>query len=143
MAYIDEAYYTGKFKGTALADPSSFDRLAEIASDLIDGMVNIPVNTLDPDSDSYAKVQRACAFLVETIDANGGIDAITGVSASVGAGGSETLGDYSISAGAGESSRTGAATWFGDARNIVLLLLRAAGLMSRWAYAGTVIDNGI
>ena len=139
MAYIDYNYYSSTFHGTLIAE-SAFNRLSEIASDVIDSIVSKPVSTLDTTSDAYAKVKRACAYTVETLDANGGVDAITGFSAS--SANSESLGDYSISSG--NSAAQSSALWFGDIRipQLAYSLLQAAGLMSRWAYAGTVIDDG-
>lgn len=137
MAYIDYSYYTTTFHGAAIAE-KAFDRLAEIASDIIDGVVSKPVNTLDKSSESYSKVKRACAYIVETLNANGGIDAITGFSASSAT--SESLGDYSVSNG----GSNGEGLWYGDIRipKLTHSLLTAAGLISRWAYSGTVIDDG-
>lgn len=139
MAYIDYNYYSVTFHGTTIQQ-ADFDRIAEIGSDVIDGIVSKPVGTLDTASDAYAKVQKACAYIVETLYANGGVDAITGFSAS--ANDSESLGDYSISSGSSAGQRS--ALWFGDIRipQLASSLLHAAGLMSRWAYAGTVIDDG-
>lgn len=139
MAYIDYSYYKDTFHGSTVAE-SEFDRLADIASDVIDSTVCRPVNALDIDSDAYAKVKKACAYIVESLDANGGVDAITGFSAS--AHNSESLGDYSYSAA--NTTNQGSALWLGDIRipQLAYSLLSAAGLMSRWIYAGTVIDDG-
>ena len=55
-----------------------------------------------------------------------------------------SLGDYSESRNyASEASEAGV-VWFGDIRlpSLAVSLLRRAGLMSRWVYAGTVIDDG-
>ena len=141
MAYIDHGFYKDSFRGTAVSE-DSFPRLAEIASDTIDAIVTIPVSSLDQNSDAYVKVKRACAYLVESLEINGGIDAITGFSASSAS--SESLGDYSISSGGSSSESAGATLWYGDIRipQLAYALLRAAGLISRWAYAGTVIDDG-
>lgn len=139
MAYIDYSYYTSTFHGTIVAE-AMFARLAEVASDVIDSIVSRPVNMLDESSDAFSKVKKACAYIVETLDANGGIDAITGFSAS--SVNSESLGDYSVSNGNSAGQSTG--LWFGDIRipQLAYALLQAAGLTSRWVYAGTVIDDG-
>lgn len=42
MAYIDYTYYTDTFGGTAIEE-TEFKRLAEIASDVIDGVAIVPV----------------------------------------------------------------------------------------------------
>ena len=75
MAYIDATYYKDSFHCTTM--PEQFDRLADIASDIIDGIVSKPVQSLDKTSDAYQLVQKACAYIVETLDANGGVDATT------------------------------------------------------------------
>lgn len=140
MAYIDATYYKDSFHCTTM--PEQFDRLADIASDIIDGIVSKPVQSLDKTSDAYQLVQKACAYIVETLDANGGVDATTGLSdAGIS---SVSLGDYSESRNyASEASEAGV-VWFGDIRlpSLAVSLLRRAGLMSRWVYAGTVIDDG-
>ena len=140
MAYIDATYYRDSFHCTTM--PEQFDRLADIASDIIDSIVSKPVQSLDKTSDAYQLVQKACAYIVETLDANGGVDATTGLSdAGVS---SVSLGDYSENRNAASEASQAGAVWFGDVRlpNLALTLLRRAGLTSRWAYAGTVIDDG-
>ena len=133
MAYIDYSYYTSTFHGTTVAE-ALFARLAEVASHVIDSIVSRPVNMLDESSDAFSKVKKACAYIVETLDA------ITGFSASSVS--SESLGDYSVSNG--NSAGQGTGLWFGDIRipQLAYALLQAAGLTSRWVYAGTVIDDG-
>ena len=138
MAYIDQEYYTNVFHGSATVP--DFEHLSEIASDIIDTMVSIPVSTLDTESACYGKVKRACAYIVESLDACGGVDAVNGLSSS--SADSESLGDYSISSGKSESSGNG--IWFGDIKIPMLayMLLQQCGLVSRWVYKGTVIDDG-
>ena len=137
MAYIDQDYYTNTFHGTTVAN---FDRLAEIATDIIDSMVTIPVSSLDVTCAEYAKVKKACAYIVESLDANGGVDAVNGLSSS--SADSESLGDYSISASQSSSARSG--IFFGDIMipTLAYTLLTQCGLISRWVYRGTVIDDG-
>ena len=69
MAYIDATYYKDSFHCTTM--PEQFDRLADIASDIIDSIVSKPVQSLDKTSDAYQLVQKACAYIVETLYANG------------------------------------------------------------------------
>lgn len=137
MAYIDETYYITTFGGGSIV---GFGHLAEIASDIIDGIVAIPVSTLDTESAEYAKVKRACAYIVESLDANGGVDAITGMSSAMAE--SEHLGDYTISNS--QSNSAGSGLWYGDIKIPMLayMLLQQIGLLGRWAYKGTVIDDG-
>lgn len=119
----------------------TFNRLVEIASDIIDGVVYVPVNTLEVTSISYSKVQRACCYIIESLYINGGVDAIHGFSAS--SQGGESLGDYSYSSKV-DSQSQGSAARYGDIRvpALAMPLLNAAGLIPRWVYAGTVIDDG-
>lgn len=141
MAYAQYSYYIDTFKGTPIPE-ATFNRLAEIASDVIDGIVHTPVESLDTASTAYGKVQRACCYIIESLNANGGVDSIMGFSES--AKNSESLGDYSYSGGNASMQSQGSAVWYGDIRipAIIPELLRAAGLTCRWAYAGTVIDDG-
>lgn len=123
--YIDKEYYTTTFMGTPLPD-AEFARLADIASDVIDMVVQLPVPDLVPDA-----VKKAVAYEVECLSAQGGIDAITGFSAS--ASSSESLGQYSISKG----SIPGIPMVNGLPVSVMTIeMLRKAGLMKRWAYAG-------
>ena len=80
MAYIDETYYTGTFKGTAIAS-SEFDKLADIASDLVDSIVLIDVDTDDMSEAQIGYLKKATAYETELLYLQGGIDAITGMAA--------------------------------------------------------------
>lgn len=136
MPYIDCEYYTTQFCGTPI-DEIEFNRLAVIASDLIDSTVHSPF-TIDSLGEEEAEcVRKATAYQVETLFLHGGVDAAVGMGAL--AAQSESLGDYSITnrSGLATNSHTSIPTHNGiPVSPFVDGLLRRAGLMTRWAYAG-------
>lgn len=137
MAYIDYVYYTDTFGGTKIKE-TEFKRLAEMASDIIDGVAIREFVFDDLPDEAQALVKKAVAYEVETLDSQGGVDAIVGLSAqSIN---SEALGDYHVSGGSTAQN----AVNVGQIPSmdgipispLVVTLLRKAGLMNRWAYAG-------
>lgn len=129
MAYIDCVFYK-EFGGKPIP-AADFTRIAEIASDVIYGICRIK-----PDSEIEASPQfrQAVAYEVEMLYEQGGIDAIIGMSESSMSGGSESLGDYSISGGG--AAQSALPTYNGiPVSSLALCKLRELGLMSRWAYA--------
>lgn len=141
MAYIDTAYYKSEFQGTPIPD-SQFSRLESIASDLIDSVVSAPIIVADLGADSLALLKKACAYQVEHLFNLGGIDAISGMSELDM--GSEHLGSYSVSNAHGSSSSTSEHLTVDGIpfSAMTKALLKRAGLMSRWVYKGTRLDNG-
>ncbi len=133
MTYITKAYYLDTFHGTAVEE-NQFDRLAQAASDIIDAIVLIPINPGEHDMDSIA---RATAYQMEMLVAQGGMEAIVGLSSQAIT--SEQLGDYHVSGDAASASGDSAATppsFQGiPISPITLAILRKAGLMKRWLYA--------
>ena len=130
MAYIDKAYYDDEFSGAQIP-AYEFDRLADIASDVVYGIC-----TIKPDHDVLIgeTFKKAVAYQTEMLFKQGGVDAIVGFSVSSSSGGSESLGDYSISEGT--TQREAVRTYNGiPVSPMTLLLLRQLGLMARWAYA--------
>ena len=131
MPYINYSYYTETFGGTAIPE-SEFNRLAQMASDIIDDVVYIPIETVTDN------VMRATAYELELVYAQGGTNAITGFSASQI--GYESLGDYSLTAGASSSdngSANNTLTLHGiPVSQLAISLLRKDGLMNRWAGKG-------
>jgi len=95
MAYIDKTYYDDTFHGTEIPE-TEFTRLADIASDVV-----YDVCILKPKAEDLtdASFKKAVAYQVELLYQQGGIDAIVGFSEASQIGGSESLGDYSVSAG--------------------------------------------
>lgn len=122
MAYIDLTYYNQTFKGTEISS-DEFDRLADIASDIIDSVSRQPIDSVKALS---AEVKKATAYEVEMLNQLGGIDAITGLTAGIG-GGSESLGGYSVSSTQMVITKDGL-----PVSSMSIALLRKAGLMSRW-----------
>ena len=130
MAYIDKTFYDDAFHGVAIPD-DEFDRLADIASDVVYGICIIKPEADDLVGETFKK---AVAYQTELLYKQGGVDAIVGFSEASSSGGSESLGDYSISEG---SARQEAVRTYNGipVSTMTLLLLRQAGLMRRWAYA--------
>lgn len=94
MAYTDYTYYTGTYKGTAIAQ-SDFDRLAVRASAVIDLVTfdrAAAVVSAATDTTTIDKIKMAVCAVAEEIqdqDASG-VDGIT----------SERLGNYAVTYGA-------------------------------------------
>ena len=131
MNYIDATFYTDTFNGREIPS-ADFDRLAEAASEAIYAVCRVK-----PDEDMILNVdfKTAVCYETELLYEQGGLDAIMGLSVSAAAGGSESLGDYSVSAG---NSQSGVATLSGGipVSPMALQILKRLGLMSRWAYSG-------
>lgn len=129
MGYIDKEYYDDIFCGTPV-DDSEFNRLADIASDVIYGVCNVKPVQADTESDDFKK---AVAYEVEMLYKQGGIDAVAGF-AEASSNGSESLGDYSCS---GVTVVQGSVKTFEGipVSSMAIMLLRKIGLMCRWAYA--------
>lgn len=131
MPTIDKAYYTGTFKGKEIPD-SEFDRLADIASDVIHDICRVKPNETDLVDDRYKK---AVAYQVEFLYEQGGVDAIMGRSEAALAGISESLGSYSVSAKSGTQEGRVATKDGIPVSSMAMMQLRRMGLMSRWALA--------
>lgn len=133
MAYITAEYYRNTFQGVEIAD-SELARLIQAASDAIDLAAVLPIKEVTEN------VMRATAYQVECLYQHGGVDAIHGFSSvGAGVGGSESLGDYSVSNGSAASA--GSAGAFTVVNGIpispfAINLLRKDGLMRRWLYQG-------
>lgn len=130
MAYIDRTFYDTVLMGTEIP-ASEFDRLAEIASDVI-----YDVCTLKPEAEDLIDetFKKAVAYQVEMLYLQGGIDAIVGASEAAQASGSESLGDYSTSGGTARQEAVLVSNGI-PVSSMAVALLRRLGLMSRWVYA--------
>lgn len=127
MAYIDKEYYK-QFGGSNI--PDNFERIAEIASDIIDTISVRPIDSNN--TEQYALVQKATAYQVEMLNEQGGIDSIVGFASSTSVS-SESLGTYSVTNNS--NTQTSIKTINGiPVSTMALSLLKKAGLMSRWAY---------
>lgn len=130
MAYIDKAYYSDTFKGREIPE-GEFDRLADIASDLIYDVCRVKPKETDLVDDRFKK---AVAYQVEFLYEQGGTEAIMGRSEAAMAGSSESLGDYSVSANT--SAQQAITTKDGiPVSSMAVMQLRRLGLMSAWAFA--------
>lgn len=130
MAYIDRTFYNDTFHGTEIPE-DEFCRLADIASDVVYGICIIKPEAEDLIDETFKK---AVAYQVELLYRQGGIDAVVGFSEASYSGGSESLGDYSISEG--NARQEAVKTYNGiPVSSMTLMLLRRLGLMARWAYA--------
>ena len=136
MAYIDKTYYEETLNGISISE-SEFNRLADIASDIVYGICIIKPTADILISDPYKK---AVAYQVEMLYAQGGVDAILGFAEASYSGGTERLGDYSISAG---NTRHEAVNTFQGipVSSMTIMLLKQLGLMRRWAYAWRYNDG--
>ena len=131
MGYVGKEYYDNVF-GAEPIEEKEFERLAEIASDLIDAIILQPI-TDETDKEQLAK---AAAYQVEYIMAQGGVSAVTGNAESQKAV-TEKLDDYSISEAQTDAASQNQATFNGiPISPLTLSILRKLGLMSRWMYAG-------
>lgn len=131
MAYIDKTFYDTVLKGTEIP-ASEFDRLAEIASDVVYDVCILKPEAEDLIDETFKK---AVAYQVEMLYLQGGVDAIVGASEAAQTGGSESLGDYSTSSGT--TRQTAVLTCNGiPVSSMAVALLRRLGLMARWVYAG-------
>lgn len=138
MSYINEGYYKGTFKGTEIPE-REFPRLAEIASDVIDSIVTIKI---DEDTAQTDIVKKATAYEVEMLYQQGGVDAVIGFANGL-AIGSESLGGYSVSVAGNNGSQVIMRTKDGiPVSALAISLLKKAGLMCRWAYAGVYKNRG-
>ena len=130
MAYVDKSFYDEVLCGAEIPD-DEFRRLAEIASDIVYNACNQKPEAEDLVDETF---KRAVCYQVELLYQQGGADAIVGYSEASQTGGSESLGDYSVSAGttAQEAVKTLGGV---PVSTMSLMLLRRLGLMSKWAYA--------
>lgn len=131
MAYVTREYYMDTFHGESISD-GEFERLASCASDVIDALVTVPIDdTIDAD-----QLAKATAYQLEYINAQGGIEAVTGYADSQMAV-TEKLDEYSI-----QEERTDKAVQNQPGIGgipispLTISILRRMGLMSRWAFAG-------
>ena len=132
MSYVTREYYANTFHGITIPD-GEFDRLAEMASDIIDAIVYKEIDLEKIDNDLLAK---AASYQLEMIYQQGGIDAATG-SATSQMVTSEHLDEYSISEQQSEKAKAESLSLNGiPVSPLCVAILRKLGLMCRWFYAG-------
>ena len=126
MSYIDYAYYTSDFGGSAIPE-EEFDYLASAASLILDLLVMTPIEAVsDP-------IRRAAAYEAEILFAQGGIDALGGL-ASVTSGIDEKLGDYSIGTPYVSNEKRCYSIGGIPVSGITLAILKKEGYMNRCIY---------
>lgn len=131
MEYVSIDYYDTVFGGEPI-EAAQFRRLAEIASDLIDSIVMIPID----EHTDRERLSRACAYQVEYLIAQGGLDAVTGHANGQEAV-TEKLDDYSISRAQTDAAAKRQMSLGGiPVSPMTVSILRRMGLLNRWAYAG-------
>ena len=130
MAYINSVYYREKFEGTPIPD-SELKRLIDIASEIVQNLCTVTIYPEDLESDDF---KRAVAFQVELLYDQGGVGAILGRADAALSGGSESLGDYSVSVG---SSASESLMTLGSipVSPMTRMILGRMDLTSKWAYA--------
>lgn len=130
MAYIDQSFYSESFGGREIPQ-NEFERLADIASDIIYDVCNRKPNS---NIEANSVFKKAVCYEVELLYEQGGVDAILGFSEAALNGNSESLGDYSISAGT--TDQTAVTTYNGiPISPLAVMSLKRLGLMTKWVYA--------
>lgn len=127
MAYIDYSYYTNTFGGDVIPE-SEFDYMAARASDIVDLLVMKPVGSV---TDS---IKKAVAYEAETLFAQGGIDAVTGMGTTT-SGITESLGDYRISTPYVSNEKRTYSVGGTPVSGFTLGILVREGLMSRCVFS--------
>ena len=131
MGYVTKEYFDKTFHGTSMSD-AQFERMAMIASDVIDAVILQPITTLT-DAEQLAK---AASYQIEYLLAQGGIDAINGAAANQFAV-TEKLDDYTITEGLSDSAEKNKLSINGIPLSpLTISILKKLGLMHRWVYAG-------
>ena len=131
MSYITKEFYDNTFNGTTIPNVE-FERLADIALDVIEGVCTVKPTEKDRADVGFLK---AVCYQIEMLYLQGGVDAIIGFSESALASGSESLGDYSAG-GTGKDIGANAVKVGGIPVSwLSIYQLKKLGLMSRWAYA--------
>lgn len=135
MAYADKDDYFLVLHRTIVPDEDFF-ALANSASDIIDSIVTVEI---DEETAQSEEVKKATVYQIEMLYLNGGVSALVG-QADCNFVGSESLGGYSVSGSNASSSKVVTKDGI-PVSSLTISLLKKAGLMSRWAYAGRRDDN--
>ncbi len=127
MMYISYEYYVSRFCGTAIPD-EEFAYIASAASTVVDMLVSSPISVISD------KIRLAVAYEAETLYAQGGIDALSGLAA-VTSGIDEKLGDYSIGTPYVSNQKRCFSIGGVPVSGMTVAILKNEGLMSRCVYA--------
>ena len=126
MKYLSYEAYVATFGGSAVPE-EEFDYLANASSAIVDLLVSRPLTVITD------AIRLAVAYQVETLYAQGGLDAISGL-ATVTSGIDEKLGDYSIGTPYVANERRCYSIGGIPVSGITVSILRREGLMSRCVF---------
>ena len=127
MKYISYDYYISGFGGSAIPD-DEFDYVASAASTVVDLLVSSPISVITE------KIRLAVAYEAETLYAQGGVDAVSGLAA-VTSGIDEKLGDYSIGTPYVSNQKRCFSIGGVPVSGMTVAILKKEGLMSRCVLA--------
>ena len=127
MMYISYEYYVSRFCGSTIPD-DEFAYIASAASTVVDMLVSSPISVISD------KIRLAVAYEAETLYAQGGIDALSGLAA-VTSGIDEKLGDYSIGTPYVSNQKRCFSIGGVPVSGMTVAILKNEGLMSRCVYA--------
>ena len=127
MKYISYDYYISGFGGSAIPE-EEVGYVASAASTVVDMLVSQPISVITD------KIRLAVAYEAETLHAQGGVDAVSGLAA-VTSGIDEKLGDYSIGTPYVSNQKRCFSIGGVPVSGMTVAILKSAGLMSRCVYA--------
>ena len=127
MKYISYDYYVSSYGGSMIPE-EEFSYIASAASTVIDLLVTSPISAITD------KIRLAAAYQSETLFAQGGIDALSGLAA-VTSGIDEKLGDYSIGTPYVSNQKRCLSIGGVPVSGMTVAILKKEGLMSRCIYS--------
>lgn len=126
MRYISYDYYVSNYGGNTIPE-EEFNYIASAASTVVDLLVSTPITVITD------KIRLAVAYEAETLYAQGGVDAISGLAA-VTSGIDEKLGDYSIGTPYVSNQKRCFSIGGVPVSGMTVAILKHEGLMSRCVY---------
>ena len=126
MKYISYDYYVSCFGGSTIPD-EDFAYIASAASTVVDMLVSSPISVITD------KIRLAVAYEAETLYAQGGVDAVSGLAA-VTSGVDEKLGDYSLGTPYVSNQKRCFSIGGVPVSGMTVAILKKEGLMSRCIY---------
>lgn len=127
MKYISYDYYISHYGGSMIPE-EEFSYIASAASTVVDLLVSSPISVITE------KIRLAVAYEAETLFAQGGIDALSGLAA-VTSGIDEKLGDYSIGTPYVSNQKRCFSIGGVPVSGMTVAILKKEGLMSRCVFA--------
>ncbi len=128
MNYISYDYYVSNYCGSSIPE-DEFNYIASAASTIVDMLVSSPISVITD------KIRLAVAYEAETLYAQGGVDAVSGLAA-VTSGINEKLGDYSIGTPYVSNQKRCFSIGGVPVSGMTVAILKHEGLMSRCIYTG-------